>query len=335
MASGIRVKVSTDDYTPDPKCKAKCVSFPHWNALYIVEFINKNTRAACNSRVYDQPVQEVDMDKVPQKSGIYKIVNVLNNFCYVGSAVNLSKRHSGHVRKLDSNKHENQKLQNAWNKYGSGSFEFVVIEFCHPDELLVREQYYLDTLETCDRDKGYNIYPTAGSAYGYKHTPEALEKIRYSSANPSPETRAKLHEAQSNRSPEWQENIRASRQSPENRERLRQWHANMSDEERRDYRERQLVGVRNRTEASIENIRKAARNRGDEWRANVRQSNALRKSATWEITFPDGTIEHIRNLNAFCLEHGISVAIMRNIADGLKKNSYGGWYCRKIENGGT
>jgi group I intron endonuclease len=60
--------------------------------------------------------------------GIYKIINVVNNKFYVGSAVDFSKRKTKHWWSLRSQKHANKHLQSAWNKYGEEAFLFVVVE---------------------------------------------------------------------------------------------------------------------------------------------------------------------------------------------------------------
>ena len=60
--------------------------------------------------------------------GIYKIINVVNNKFYVGSAVNFSKRKTRHWWALRSQRHANKHLQSAWNKYGEQSFVFVIVE---------------------------------------------------------------------------------------------------------------------------------------------------------------------------------------------------------------
>jgi hypothetical protein len=48
---------------------------------------------------------------------------------YIGSSKDPYNRLHKHVSKLNNNKHENQYLQNAWNKYGKDNFECYVIEF--------------------------------------------------------------------------------------------------------------------------------------------------------------------------------------------------------------
>lgn len=80
------------------------------------------------------------------ETGIYKITCIENNRIYVGSAKNLNKRWLRHLSDLKNNKHINIHLQRAYNKYGKDTFLFEVVEICPVDELLIREQFYLDTL---------------------------------------------------------------------------------------------------------------------------------------------------------------------------------------------
>jgi group I intron endonuclease len=110
------------------------------------------------------------------KSGIYKILNLTNNKIYVGSAVNLERRRKAHLNKLKHNSHPNYHLQNSYNLYGSGVFDFTVIEFVNIKQLIEREQYYIDVL-----NPEYNICPIAGNSLGRKHTKESIEKIKNNS----------------------------------------------------------------------------------------------------------------------------------------------------------
>src|SRR5258706_128926 len=83
-----------------------------------------------------------------QNQGIYKLIHVASGRFYVGSAVNFKKRFDLHIWCLNRGQHYNPKLQNAWNKYGEEAFVFEVVEIVEdPSILLVREQYYLDTLK--------------------------------------------------------------------------------------------------------------------------------------------------------------------------------------------
>lgn len=88
--------------------------------------------------------------------GVYKIVNTINGKIYIGSSKDIDRRWSEHIRALELNAHANPHLQNAWNKYGSKSFEFEIVEQCDEKHQYEREQYYIDLYRPF-QDKGYNI----------------------------------------------------------------------------------------------------------------------------------------------------------------------------------
>jgi group I intron endonuclease len=110
-------------------------------------------------------------------SGIYKITNKITNNIYVGSAVNFKKRWSRHLKDLIALKHPNSHLQSSFNIHGEHNFMFEIIEYCEPirEILLLREQFYLDTI--IDWDKDYNKCKIAGSSIGIKRTDEFKKKI--------------------------------------------------------------------------------------------------------------------------------------------------------------
>ena len=139
--------------------------------------------------------------------GIYKIINVVNNKFYVGSAVNLSRRRARHFSELRNNRHSNGKLQNAWNKYGEPAFIFVVVEEVLSDaDILTAENVWLK--EHVGKDYCYNIGVTATAphlgmsgnlspTWGYQHTKEAKAKISAAGKGriPSQETIEKRRKA--------------------------------------------------------------------------------------------------------------------------------------------
>ena len=76
--------------------------------------------------------------------GIYKIINVVNNKFYVGSAVDLKRRKTRHFSELRTGKHKNRYLQSSWDKYGEQAFVFVVVEpLTEQDDLLAAENVWL------------------------------------------------------------------------------------------------------------------------------------------------------------------------------------------------
>lgn len=105
-------------------------------------------------------------------SGIYQIRNQVNDNRYIGSAMSIQRRWTAHLNALRRGGHNNLHLQNAFDKYGEAAFVFEVLEDTEPENLIVCEQHYFDTL-----NPEYNISPTAGSPLGYRHTKEALKKM--------------------------------------------------------------------------------------------------------------------------------------------------------------
>lgn len=80
-------------------------------------------------------------------SGIYCIMNTINNKKYVGSSKNIYSRWQKHRALLRKGTHWGGHLQNAWNKYGEQSFKFIVLCKCSEEELLIKEQEYINNLK--------------------------------------------------------------------------------------------------------------------------------------------------------------------------------------------
>ena len=111
-------------------------------------------------------------------TGIYKIINIINNKIYIGSSVNLYKRKKEHFNKLKKNIHKNIHLQSSYNKYGEENFIFEIIEYIEDKYLLIgREQYWINEFKSYNRDNGYNICKIAGNTLGYKFTEEQKNNL--------------------------------------------------------------------------------------------------------------------------------------------------------------
>ena len=93
-----------------------------------------------------------------EQSGIYKIS--INDKIYIGSAQNFKNRIYKHEYRLKKNTHVNKHLQNLYNKYGSGSFKFEILEIVDINNLLIREQFYLDTLANLINQSSFATNPT-------------------------------------------------------------------------------------------------------------------------------------------------------------------------------
>lgn len=127
------------------------------------------------------------------KSGVYEIKNTENGHRYVGSSVNIGKRWGEHANDLRNNSHHSEHLQRAWNKYRADAFEFRILVYCEPFELLRYEQAFINRL-----NPEYNCSHIAGSTLGFRHSNETKKKMSESHKNlkPSAMTRIKLSAAQ-------------------------------------------------------------------------------------------------------------------------------------------
>jgi group I intron endonuclease len=124
---------------------------------------------------------------------IYKIINVVNNKFYVGSAVNFEKRKARHIWRLRRGDHSNKHLQAAWEKYGEKAFVFAVVEVVDEDvNLLLAENIWLK--EHVGKDYCYNMATDAtapqlgmfgekNTMWGktFSHTEEAKARISIAS----------------------------------------------------------------------------------------------------------------------------------------------------------
>lgn len=113
-------------------------------------------------------------------SGIYAIINRVNGKYYIGSAMKLYNRWHHHKTLLNQNKHDNDYLQKAWNKYCEENFKFVILENCLKEQLIDKEQFWINISECYNRDKGYNIRIIATSNLGIVCSEETKRKISLS-----------------------------------------------------------------------------------------------------------------------------------------------------------
>lgn len=117
---------------------------------------------------------------------IYKIINSVNNFCYIGQSKTPKKRFKEHIRLLKNNSHDNNYLQKAFNKYKQKAFYFELVEClisCDQIYLNEREEWWINN--TCNI---YNIHKTVTEIFyprcnlnngfkGKKHSLESKNKM--------------------------------------------------------------------------------------------------------------------------------------------------------------
>jgi group I intron endonuclease len=94
------------------------------------------------------------------KTGIYTITNTITNHIYVGAASDILKRLNQHLLGLRRNNHDNDYLQNSFNKYKEESFIFETLEECNKKYLYSQEHYWCNMLNTHNKSFGFNLKPT-------------------------------------------------------------------------------------------------------------------------------------------------------------------------------
>jgi len=111
-------------------------------------------------------------------AGIYCIRNIVSGRVYVGSAVKIKDRWRLHRSRLNRGKHHSVLLQRSWTKHGSEAFSFEVIENVPAEQLIAREQFWIESIDACNPQTGFNVAPKAGSSLGRKHPPEVIALMR-------------------------------------------------------------------------------------------------------------------------------------------------------------
>ena len=112
-------------------------------------------------------------------SYIYVITNDVNNKQYVGKTnFSIEKRFKEHVSLSERTRHEKRPLYDAMNKYGIEHFSIEQLEECLPEETAIREQYWIDKLNT--HNKGYNAtYGGDGKLlYNYEKIVEKYKELK-------------------------------------------------------------------------------------------------------------------------------------------------------------
>ncbi len=149
-------------------------------------------------------------------SGIYMIRSCMNGKIYIGSAKDLFLRMHVHKSQLNGKYHPNIHLQRHKNKYGINDLMFFLIEYCDLENIVEREQYWMDILKP-----EFNIMPRAGSHFGFKLSDESKEKIRQAKLGKkaSGETKQKMSKAHKGRKITWGDKISKAQRNPSDEKR--------------------------------------------------------------------------------------------------------------------
>lgn len=114
--------------------------------------------------------------------GIYTITHTASGKVYVGSSKCIIKRKSRHLTSLLKNKHPNDYLQAAYNKYGAEAFAFKAVLACCPEDRIFHEQRLINQYRSSERIFGYNGSSIAGMTEITTDTREKMRKARIGKA---------------------------------------------------------------------------------------------------------------------------------------------------------
>jgi group I intron endonuclease len=116
-------------------------------------------------------------------SGVYQIRNKVSGLIYVGSSKDIERRWVRHREMLNGGTHDNKHLNNAWNKYGAGSFEFVVVEVTPADHIYIAEQRYLDIARLSPSQYYNTQYDARGKARVGKLISQSIKGRKFTDAH--------------------------------------------------------------------------------------------------------------------------------------------------------
>ena len=89
--------------------------------------------------------------------GVYKITNLKDGKIYIGSSINVENREYKHFWMLRRGTHDNNHLQNSFNRDGENNFTFTIIEECDVNQLIEREKCYINEYASNNSNYGYNL----------------------------------------------------------------------------------------------------------------------------------------------------------------------------------
>jgi len=105
-------------------------------------------------------------------TGIYLWFNNINGKYYIGSAKDLKNRLARYYSPKELVR-TNNLIHRAIIKHKHENFSLYILEYCDLDNLIAREQFYLDSLTP-----SYNILTIAGNSTGLKHSEQTKELMR-------------------------------------------------------------------------------------------------------------------------------------------------------------
>lgn len=271
-------------------------------------------------------------NKQSTSSGIYKIINTLNQRIYIGKAKVFRQRFYEHRRKLMATKHTNLFLQHDFSKCGESVFEFHIIEVVEDSsQLSVREDYWLKQYHDGQKNC-YNFMKTSSASDRtcFSKTPE--ETIKLISENSKAmwsDEEWKKKRVDACRTEEFRkkqsENQKRVAANPENGNSAAAAKARYSNEEYKKARTQKLKDAWARDDGSRRKKASEAAKIVYETNKETLRAALVEKTAKhYTLVSPEGDVVEVKNLAKFFREQGFK---FNDCVYNLLRNSksYHGW----------
>lgn len=99
--------------------------------------------------------------------GVYGIRCLVNNRIYVGSSIDMEKRHRSHSMALTHHKpYATPRLLADYQKYGHDAFTFEVLKPVIIGNMLMVEEAFIIELRSWEHEFGYNVHPSPTDKMG-------------------------------------------------------------------------------------------------------------------------------------------------------------------------
>lgn len=96
-------------------------------------------RAKRMRRARPERALAVGWEQIPRKTpGVYAVINWVNGRCYVGSAIDLRARMTGHRNGIETGTHDNMLIRRDVARFGAGCFCIFPIETASIDDPKLR-----------------------------------------------------------------------------------------------------------------------------------------------------------------------------------------------------
>jgi group I intron endonuclease len=116
--------------------------------------------------------------------GVYAIRHVASGRMYIGGSTDITGRRTHHRFTLRRGTHKTKALQELWDAHGESAFEFVTLEHCSAEDLLLREDHWIKTTPDC-------LNTVNGAVTGYFAGPSPAKKKAAVRRWANPDYRAK------------------------------------------------------------------------------------------------------------------------------------------------